>query len=66
MMKGMGINMKPKNKCEECGAEAEYDTCEECCEHGDCDSHCCLICGKDMAESFACRAESLRDSMEDR
>jgi len=49
--------MKKKNKCSECGATNVYDDiCEDCCDHSDCDDHCCLICGKDMAETRACRA----------
>jgi hypothetical protein len=25
--------------------------CEECCDHSDTDSHCCLDCGTDLSES---------------
>ena len=55
------------------GMDKEHDpeTCEDeecqiCCEHSDVDDHCCLICGADMAERFASRAESLADMKEDR
>lgn len=40
-------------KVHECGDD---DVCEECCEHGDTDDHCCLDCGKDMTEDRMCAA----------
>lgn len=52
--------------CEECQKEAEFEVCESCCDHSDCDDHCCLICGKDMCEEFAARAEYYADMLEDR
>ena len=49
-LKGL-INMD----CQDCDEDNDV-TCEDCCDHSDCDEHCCLICGKDMTEDFAARA----------
>jgi len=44
-------------KCSECGEPAEMDDiCHECCDHGDVDFPCCLICGADVAEDMMARA----------
>lgn len=35
--------------------DADHDdgeVCEECCEHGDIDKWCCLICGADLGEAM--------------
>jgi hypothetical protein len=42
-------------KCQDCDEDNDI-VCEDCCDHSDCDSHCCLICGKDMTEDFAAKA----------
>lgn len=33
--------------CEDTGMDGK-DGCQECCEHGDKDAHCCLICGAEI------------------
>lgn len=61
--------MNEEEKCESCGllpddAANKEPACEDCCEHSDCDDHCCLICGKDMAESFSAAAfDRYKDKM---
>lgn len=57
--------------CPECGRtchekrskEPQGDglLCEECipCDHSDRDAHCCLLCGEELGEWDACRAETL-------
>lgn len=48
---------------------AYYDGVEvdvEECDHSDKDSHCCLICGADLGEYWACRAEDAADARADR
>lgn len=56
-------------KCFKCNTKTGYDgheLCVECCEHSDCDDHCCLICGTDMREHWAAEAEWQADSFYDR
>lgn len=56
-------------QCEECGVKtgsASFDLCNECCDHSDVDYPCCLICGEDMTEHFACMAEFYSDLAEGR
>jgi len=59
-------------KSNECENSPNYytacdnDDCQECCEHDDADDYCCLICGKDMQETFMSRAEYYADMKEDR
>lgn len=51
------------NESKDC---TEDEQCVECCDHSDRDSHCCLICGAELGEWYAARAEYYADSMEDR
>lgn len=36
--------------CKDTGNDPKGNGCKECCEHGDTDNHCCLICDKDLTE----------------
>jgi len=58
-------NQTPLIECEAC-QDVEDSECQKCCEHSDVDYPCCLICGKDMTEDFACAAEAAYDSEMDR
>ena len=43
------------------GELCEVEECEECCDHSDLDGCTCLICGKDMGETLAARADHFKD-----
>jgi hypothetical protein len=45
---------------------ADRELEEEECDHSDRDTHCCLICGKDLGEDDAAAAEWAADASEDR
>ena len=52
------------SKCESCGEPCEYENCADCCDHGDVEYPCCLICGKDVSEDIQAKAyDQAKDRM---